>query len=58
MVDYDLNQAKKEATLLKENLISPTWEHPVQQQIKCSLRSMKKENFSIWRKWFSWLMGN
>ena len=31
MVDYDLNQAKKEATLLKENLISPTWEHPVQQ---------------------------
>ena len=29
MVDYDLNQAKKEATLLKENLISPTWEHPV-----------------------------
>ena len=29
MVDYDLNQAKKEATLLKENLISPTWEHPI-----------------------------
>ena len=29
MVDHDLNQAKKEATLLKENLINPTWEHPV-----------------------------
>tara|TARA_Y100000748_G_scaffold302475_1_gene304785 strand:- start:2636 stop:3667 length:1032 start_codon:yes stop_codon:yes gene_type:complete len=29
MVDFDLNQAKKEATLLKENLISPTWENPV-----------------------------
>jgi len=29
MVDHDLNQAKKEATLLKENLISPTWENPV-----------------------------
>jgi len=28
MVDFDLNQAKKEATLLKENLISPTWENP------------------------------
>ena len=31
MVDYDTNQAKKEATLLKENLLSPTWEHPVQK---------------------------
>ena len=29
MVDHDLNQAKKEATLLKENLINPTWENPV-----------------------------
>ena len=29
MVDNDLNQAKKEATLLKENLINPTWENPV-----------------------------
>ena len=29
MVDFDLNQAKKEATLLKENLISPTWENPI-----------------------------
>jgi GDPmannose 4,6-dehydratase len=31
MVDHDLNQAKKEATLLKENLISPTWENPVHE---------------------------
>jgi len=29
MVDHDINQAKKEATLLKENLISPTWENPL-----------------------------
>ena len=29
MVDHDMNQAKKEATLLKENLINPTWENPV-----------------------------
>jgi len=29
MVDYDINEAKKEYTLLKEGLISPTWESPV-----------------------------
>jgi len=28
MVDYDLNLAKKEQVLLKENLIKPTWENP------------------------------
>jgi|TARA_B100000242_G_C43050700_1_gene490882 GDPmannose 4,6-dehydratase len=29
MVEHDINEAKKELTLLKENLISPTWEYPV-----------------------------
>ena len=29
MVDYDLNLAKREQVLLKENLIKPTWEHSV-----------------------------
>ena len=29
MVEHDLNEAKKEYTLLKEGLISPTWEHPL-----------------------------
>jgi len=29
MVEHDINEAKKEYTLLKEGLISPTWEHPV-----------------------------
>tara|TARA_B100001996_G_scaffold373288_1_gene350621 strand:+ start:2459 stop:3490 length:1032 start_codon:yes stop_codon:yes gene_type:complete len=29
MVDHDINEAKKEYTLLKEGLISPTWEHSV-----------------------------
>ena len=29
MVDHDINEAKKEYTLLKEGLISPTWESPV-----------------------------
>ena len=29
MVEHDTNEAQKELTLLKENLISPTWEHPV-----------------------------
>jgi len=28
MVDYDLNLAKREQVLLKENLIKPTWENP------------------------------
>ena len=28
MVEHDINEAKKELTLLKENLISPTWEYP------------------------------
>tara|TARA_B100001996_G_scaffold374870_1_gene354084 strand:- start:2618 stop:3649 length:1032 start_codon:yes stop_codon:yes gene_type:complete len=28
MVDYDLELAKKEAVLIKENLIKPTWENP------------------------------
>jgi len=29
MVEHDINEAKKEYTLLKEGLISPTWENPV-----------------------------
>ena len=29
MVDYDLNLAKREQVLLKENLIKPTWENPL-----------------------------
>ncbi len=29
MVDHDIIEAKKELTLLKEGLISPTWENPV-----------------------------
>ena len=29
MVENDIKEAKKEYTLLKEGLISPTWEHPV-----------------------------
>tara|TARA_B110000444_G_C18830351_1_gene592860 strand:+ start:841 stop:1872 length:1032 start_codon:yes stop_codon:yes gene_type:complete len=28
MVEHDINEAKKEYTLLKEGLISPTWENP------------------------------
>ena len=28
MVEYDINEAKKDLTLLKDNLISPTWEYP------------------------------
>ncbi len=28
MVDYDLNLAKREQVLIKENLIKPTWENP------------------------------
>lgn len=30
MVDYDMHEAKKELTLLRENLISPTWEYPIE----------------------------
>ena len=29
MVEHDINEAKKEYTLLKEGLISPTWEYPI-----------------------------
>tara|TARA_B100001996_G_scaffold329738_1_gene277581 strand:- start:32 stop:1063 length:1032 start_codon:yes stop_codon:yes gene_type:complete len=29
MVDFDLNLAKREEVLLKENLIKPTWENPI-----------------------------
>ena len=29
MVEHDINEAKKEQTLLKEGLISPTWESPL-----------------------------
>ena len=29
MIESDLNLAKREQVLLKENLIKPTWEHPV-----------------------------
>ena len=29
MVNHDINEAKKEYTLLKEKLISPTWESSV-----------------------------
>ena len=28
MVEYDINEAKKDLALLKDNLISPTWEYP------------------------------
>lgn len=28
MVEHDINEAKKDLALLKNNLISPTWEHP------------------------------
>ena len=28
MVDYDIELAKRESVLLKENLIKPTWENP------------------------------
>ena len=28
MVEHDINEAKKDLALLKDNLISPTWEHP------------------------------
>jgi GDPmannose 4,6-dehydratase len=28
MVEHDINEANKEAALIKEGLISPTWEHP------------------------------
>ena len=28
MVEHDINEAKKDLTLLKDNLISPTWEYP------------------------------
>ena len=28
MVDADLEEAKREAVLINENLIKPTWEHP------------------------------
>ena len=28
MVDSDLEEAKRESVLLKENLIKPTWENP------------------------------
>ncbi len=28
MVEHDMNEAKKDYTLLKDNLISPTWEYP------------------------------
>ncbi len=30
MVDYDINEAKKEYTLLRENLVVPTWEYPLE----------------------------
>ena len=33
MVEHDINEAKKEYTLLKEGLISPTWEHPVNPKV-------------------------
>jgi len=29
MVESDMELAKKEYVLMKENLLSPTWEHPV-----------------------------
>ncbi len=29
MVDYDLNEAKREQVLISENLLNPTWEHPL-----------------------------
>ena len=29
MVDYDINEAKK-STLLRENLVVPTWEYPLE----------------------------
>ena len=29
MVEHDIKEAKKEYTLLKEGLISPTWENPL-----------------------------
>jgi len=29
MVDYDLNEAKREQVLISENLLDPTWEHSV-----------------------------
>ena len=28
MVEHDINEAKKDFALLKDNLISPTWEYP------------------------------
>ena len=28
MVEHDINEAKKDLALLKDNLISPTWEYP------------------------------
>ena len=28
MVDHDIKEAKKDLALLKDNLISPTWEYP------------------------------
>ena len=28
MVEHDIIEAKKDFALLKDNLISPTWEHP------------------------------
>jgi GDPmannose 4,6-dehydratase len=28
MVDHDINEAKKDVALLKDNLIAPTWEYP------------------------------
>ena len=28
MIENDLNEAEKELTLVKNNLLKPTWEHP------------------------------
>jgi len=29
MVEFDINEAKKDVALLNDNLVSPTWEYPV-----------------------------
>jgi len=29
MVDYDIKEATREKLLLDQNLLTPTWEHPV-----------------------------
>ena len=34
MVEHDINEAKKDLALLKDNLISPTWEYPKYKNMK------------------------